>query len=48
MALRLPARELVPELAEIPCIAIDDLDLTDAPGNTSTISPASLHRFAAL
>src|ERR1700677_3421901 len=38
----LAARELVPELAEIPCVAIDDLDLTDAPGNKSTISPNDL------
>jgi acyl-CoA synthetase (AMP-forming)/AMP-acid ligase II len=27
----LPARELVPELAEIPCIAVDDLSASDAP-----------------
>ena len=34
----LAARELVPELAEIPCIAIDDLDLTDAPAREPTIA----------
>jgi myxalamid-type polyketide synthase MxaB len=34
----LAARELVPELAEIPCIAIDDLDLTDAPARQSSVA----------
>ena len=34
----LAARELVPELAEIPCIAIDDLDLTDAPVEESPVA----------
>ena len=38
----LAARELVPELAEIPCVAIDDLDLTDAAGHESRIAPEDL------
>src|ERR1700744_3484195 len=38
----LAARELVPELAEIPCVAIDDLDLTDAAGPESGIAPEDL------
>jgi acyl-CoA synthetase (AMP-forming)/AMP-acid ligase II len=38
----LAARELVPELAEIPCVAIDDLDLTDGAGHESTIAPEDL------
>src|ERR1700743_850538 len=38
----LAARELVPELAEIPCVAIDDLDLTDAPGHQPRIAPDDL------
>ena len=38
----LPARELVPELAEIPCIAVDDLALADAPAPQSTVTPEDL------
>jgi acyl-CoA synthetase (AMP-forming)/AMP-acid ligase II len=38
----LAARELVPELAEIPCVAIDDLDLTDAADHESAIAPEDL------
>jgi acyl-CoA synthetase (AMP-forming)/AMP-acid ligase II len=34
----LPARELVPALAEIPCIAVDDIDLDDAPAPESTVT----------
>jgi acyl-CoA synthetase (AMP-forming)/AMP-acid ligase II len=34
----LPARELVPELAEIPCIAVDDLAVADAPAPESTVT----------
>src|SRR3984957_9573785 len=38
----LAARELVPELAEIPCVAIDDLDLADAASQESAIAPEDL------
>jgi acyl-CoA synthetase (AMP-forming)/AMP-acid ligase II len=34
----LAARELVPALAEIPCIAIDDLGVTDAPARESAVT----------
>jgi acyl-CoA synthetase (AMP-forming)/AMP-acid ligase II len=34
----LAARELVPALAEIPCIAIDELDVTDAATRESTVT----------
>jgi acyl-CoA synthetase (AMP-forming)/AMP-acid ligase II len=38
----LPAPELVPELAEIPCIAVDDLDPADAPAPESTVTSGDL------
>ena len=34
----LPARELVPALADIPCIAVDDLALADAPAPESPVT----------
>jgi acyl-CoA synthetase (AMP-forming)/AMP-acid ligase II len=38
----LPARELVPALADIPCIAVDDLTLGDAPVPESIVTPDDL------